>query len=74
MKVYIQRKTKFEVPDECLIEDDFCNSSDEEIVDDIAIREIDNTRKKLIEQRKREIEKMNEIQREIENLEKSLND
>mgnify|MGYP001223778959 FL=1 len=74
MKVYIQRKTNFKIPDECLIEDSFYDSSDEEIVDDIAIREISESRRILIEQRKREIEKMSEIQKEIDNLEKSLND
>ena len=74
MKVYIQKFNKFKIPDECLIEDSLCNTSDEEIVDDIAIQEINNSRKKLIERRKREIEKMNEIQKEIENLEKSLDD
>ena len=74
MKVYIQKTKKFKIPDECLIEDSFCDSSDEEIVDDIAISEITESRKQLIERRKREIEKMNEIQREIENLEKSLDD
>ena len=74
MKVYIQRKTNFKIPDECLIEDSFCNTSDEEIVDDIEIEKINESRRNLIEQRKREIEKMNEIQREIESLEKSLKD
>lgn len=74
MKVYIHKKEKYEIPNECLIEDDFCDTSDEEIVDEIAIEELNESRKNLIERRKREIEKMNEIQREIENLEKSLND
>lgn len=74
MKVYIQRKTNFKIPDECLIEETFCDSSDEEIVDEIEINKRNVMRKKLIEQRKREIEKMNEIQKEIDNLENSLND
>ena len=40
MKVFIPIENKYIIPEECLIQEDFCTQSDDEIVDDEAIREI----------------------------------
>ena len=69
MKVFIPRRNKYIIPDECLIKETLITQSDEEIVDDDIILENNLKRQKLMDVKLQEIEKMKELQQKIEMME-----
>ena len=69
MKVFIPRRNKYIIPDECLIQETLITQSDEEIVDDDIILENNLKRQKLMDVKLQEIQKMNELQQKIEKME-----
>ena len=69
MKVFIPRRNKYIIPNECLIEETFITQSDEEIIDDDVILENNLKKQKLIEQKIKEIKRMKELQGNIEKIE-----
>lgn len=72
MKVFIPIENKFVIPEECLIDEDFCTLSDDEIVDEQAIREIKRIEELKIVKKNREMEKIKELQKQIDEMNKNL--
>ena len=73
MKVFIPRRNKYIIPDECLIRESLITQSDEEIVDDDIILENNLKKQKLIDQKLQEIKKMEELQENIKKMELKIN-
>tara|TARA_B100001094_G_scaffold37020_2_gene31196 strand:+ start:1239 stop:2012 length:774 start_codon:yes stop_codon:yes gene_type:complete len=69
MKVFIPRRNKYIIPEECLIQETLITQSDEEILDDDIILENNLKRQKLMDVKLQEIEKMKELQQKIEMME-----
>ena len=73
MKVFIPRRNKYIIPDECLIQESLITQSDEEIIDDDIILENNLKKQKLIDQKLQEIKKMEELQKNIKKIELKIN-
>jgi len=72
MKVFIPKTNKYLIPDECLIDGDFCTQSDEEIVDDVAIKKIKKNKEQMILRKKEDINKIKMLQDEINKMNRNL--
>ena len=72
MKVFIPRRNKYIIPDECLIEENLITQSDEEIIDDDVILENNLRKQKIINQKMKELEKIKLLQQNIEKMELEL--
>ena len=72
MKVFIPIENKYIIPEECLIQEDFCTQSDDEIVDDEAIKEIKQIQEFKIKKKNEEMEKIKELQKQLEEMNKNL--
>ena len=73
MKIYIPKNNEYLIPDECIINDEQ-NNSDEEIIDDEVIREIDNKKQKLIRDKKNELEKLKILEERIRKMNSEIDD
>lgn len=73
MKIYIPKNNEYLIPDECIINDEQ-NNSDEEIIDDEVIREIDNKKQKLIRDKKKELEKLKILEERIRKMNSEIDD
>ena len=73
MKVFIPRRNKYIIPDECLIRESLITQSDEEIVDDDIILENNLKKQKLIDHKLQEIKKMEELHENIKKMELEIN-
>ena len=72
MKVFIPIENKYMIPDECLIDEDFCTKSDDEIVDEDALEEIKHIQELKIKKKNEEMEKIKELQKQLEEMNKNL--
>jgi len=68
MKIYVPKNNDYLIPDECIIHDFDSNNSDEEIIDDEVIKEIDNKKKKLIKKKNKELEKLKILEEKIKQI------
>ena len=73
MKVFIPRRNKYIIPDECLIQESLITQSDEEIIDDDIILENNLKKQKLIDHKLQEIKKMEELHDNIKKMELEIN-
>ena len=72
MKAFIPIENPYTIPDTCLIDQDFCTLSDDEIVDDEAIQNKKNEEKLKIEQKGKDLEKIKTLQKQIEEMSKKI--
>ena len=73
MKVFIPRRNKYIIPEECLIQESLITQSDEEIVDDDIILENNLKKQKLMDVKLQEIKKMKELEENIKKMELEIN-
>ena len=69
MKVFIPKRNKYIIPEECLIKESLITESDEEILDDDIILENNLKRQKLIEKKLIKINEMKELEEKIKKME-----
>ena len=72
MKVFIPKRNEYIIPDECMINEDYIENADEDIIDEEVILEIENKKLKLIEQKKKELEKMKELEEKIKRMNEEI--
>ena len=72
MKVFIPKRNEYIIPDECIINEDYIENADEDIIDEEVILEIENKKLKLIEQKKKELEKMKELEEKIKRMNEEI--
>jgi hypothetical protein len=74
MKIYVPKNDDFLIPDECIINDLDENNSDEEIIDDEVIREIDDKKQKLIRNKNKELKKLKILEEKIKKMTSQIDD
>jgi hypothetical protein len=74
MKIYVPKNNDFLIPDECIINDLDENNSDEEIIDDEVIREIDDKKQKLIRDKNKELKKLKILEEKIKKMTSQIDD
>jgi hypothetical protein len=74
MKIYVPKNDDFLIPDECIINDLDENNSDEEIIDDEVIREIDDKKQKLIRDKNKELKKLKILEEKIKKMTSHIDD
>ena len=73
MKVNIPKREDFVIPDKCLIDEfDKLYDSDEDIIDNEIIDEINNEREIILKKKREELKRLQKLKDEIEMLEKDI--